>query len=122
MKTINRRDFVNRLMRDCGMSFLQASQVFDAVCEVVADGVVSGARIRFGRLGVLQPVWRQPKAVHKGFRVTKGREIVKQKHVYFLGKRISYSLKIYKGFMNSHSLHWYSDHCDADEDSVDTDE
>ena len=52
--TIKRKDFVERLMRQCNMSFSEASRAFECFCDILKDGVVNGSQIRFGKLGVLR--------------------------------------------------------------------
>ena len=47
--------------------------------------------------------------MHLGVKQKKGRKYERQKHVYFLGKRISYRLRIYDKFINNHQLHWYAE-------------
>lgn len=115
-KTINRKDFVCRFMRQVGLTHAQSCRLFDAMCDVFKDGVVNGSKVRIGKLGVLQPRWHEPKAVHKGFEMGKGGQITRKKHVYFLDRRISYRLRIYSKFMDTHSLHWYDEHWPIDDE------
>ena len=116
-QTIKRKDFVERFMHQCDMSFSDACRAFECMCDTMKDGVVNGSHIRLGKLGVLRPVWHAPKEVHLGVRQIKGRKYVKQKHVYFLGKRISYDLRIYRKFIDNHQLHWYSEHWPVDDEA-----
>jgi len=114
--TINRKDFVERLMRQCDMTFPEASAAFECFCDILKDGVVNGAKIRFGKLGALRPTWHAPKAVHMGFKVSKKGTLTKNKHVYFMGKRLRYTLKIYDKFIDNHELHWYDEDWPIDEE------
>lgn len=116
-QTINRKDFVERLMRQCDMSFSDATKAFDCICDILKDGVVNGSQMRFGKLGVLRPTWHQPKEVHMGFKKGKGGRLTRNRHVYFLGRRISYRFKIYRRFIETHELHWYEDHWPVDDEA-----
>lgn len=113
---VNRRDFVSRIMRQCGLSYVRASQVFNCLCDVVGDAVIHGNAVRLGRVGLLKPVRHSPKTVHKGFIMGPKREIIKNRHVYFMDSRLSWRLKVYRTFIDSHSLHWYTDHWPIDRD------
>lgn len=109
MKTssINRREFVARFMRECGVSYVQACRIFDTMVSVIEDGVCAGAKIGFGRVGAITPVRRPPRTVVQNCRVTKGRKVQRKQHVYELGPRIVYKLKIYRQFMQTHNLNWF---------------
>lgn len=112
--TIRRKDFVDRFMRQCNMSFTDACRAFDCMCEVMKDGVVNGAKIRMGKLGVLHPSWSASKEVHMGVRVVKGRRYVRKKHVYFLSKRLNYRLRIFRKFLETHELNWFAEEWPAE--------
>ncbi len=114
-KSINRNDFISAFMRSCGVTFSQACLLFDTMVSVFQDGMVNGAKIRIGRLGALDPVRHEPKTVHMSFRRTK-EGLVRQRHVYFLDQRIAYKVQIYRRFINTHNLHWYSEHWPVDDE------
>lgn len=107
--TITRRDFVTRLMRDTGMTFVEASRAYECMCRIIADGVVSGARISVGSVGAITPVWRKPREITKHFDRTKGNRIVPSRRTYVLDGRYVYKFRIFGRFMETHSLNWYED-------------
>jgi nucleoid DNA-binding protein len=107
--TVNRREFISRFMRDCGMSYVQACQVFDTMVSVVEDGVCSGAKIRIGKVGAIVPKRLPPRSVSQNVEMGAGRTPIKTQKIIHLGPRLRYSFKLYRQFMETHSLKWFEE-------------
>jgi nucleoid DNA-binding protein len=107
--TITRREFVTRLMRDTGMTFVEATKAYECMCRVIADGVVSGAKISIGSVGAIVPVWHQPREVTKHFERAKDNRIVPSRRTYVLDGRFVYKFRVYNRFMETHILNWHDD-------------
>jgi hypothetical protein len=72
------------------------------------DAVVAGAKVNFGHLGSMTPVWKNAKVVNMGFERAKGDTVNKRSRTYYLGRRIRYKFNIYKDFIKKHELNWFS--------------
>lgn len=107
-ETITRAAFIKRYMEDCGLTYQQSCQVYDCMVSTIQDGVVTGTKINFGRLGTLAPRWLPARAVNMGFERRANGEVKNRQRTYFLGRRISYSFRLYREFMQKHRLDWFS--------------
>lgn len=108
-QTVNRREFVQRFMRQCGVTYAQASQIFECMVAVFEDGICSGSKIRVGRVGSLVPVWRQPREITMSFRKKRGGKLEKSKRVYVMDGRYVFKFHLYRRFMDTHNLRWFLD-------------
>jgi hypothetical protein len=113
-----RRDFVIRFMRECGVTYAQACQIYETMCRCVEDGVVSGSKIRLGRVGVIVPVWRQGRDIHMHFKVEKGRTVKRGIHrTYNMDGRFVFKFELYQKFIETHQLKWFRDFPELSESS-----
>lgn len=107
---VTRREFVQRFMRECGVTYAQAVKIYECLCHTIEDAVVSGSKIRFGRVASVVPVWRRSRDVHMHFRKTKGGKVERGIHrTYNMDGRFTYKFVLYKKFLKSHSLKWFLD-------------
>ncbi len=108
-QTVTRREFVARFMRDVGVSYSQACRIYECMCGIVEDGIVSGSKIRIGRVGALTPVWRRPREVKMHFAMKKGKRVVPAHKTYVMDGRYVYKFKLYREFVDTHTLRWFAD-------------
>ena len=106
---VNRREFIAKFMRDCGVTYSQACRIYESMVSVFEDGVVSGSKIRVGRVGALIPVWRKPREVTMHFRVEKGGRVKKTRRTYTLDGRFVFKFNLYRRFVDTHNLRWFLD-------------
>ena len=107
-ETFDRRVFVERFMKEGGASYSQACRLFDVMCGVFRDGIVTGNRVTIGRVGALMPVWRPPREHHMHFRVKKGGVIERGVHrTFFMDGRYEFKFRTYRRFIEAHSLKWF---------------
>lgn len=109
IKTVTRREFVSRFMRQCGMTYSEACRAYRCMVSIFEDGVVSGSRICVGHVGALKPVWKKPREVTMPFKVVRGRKLEKTRRVYALGGRYSFKFVLYANFIQTRSLRWFAD-------------
>jgi len=108
--TIDRRAFVTRFMSESGLSYAQACRVYDTMCRTFEDGIVTGSKIRIGKIGAIVPVWKPGRDIHKHFEVGKGRTIKTGIHkTYFVGERYTFKFNLYDRFVQTHQLKWFLD-------------
>lgn len=108
-QTVTRREFVQKFMRACGMTYSEACRAYEAMCATFEHGVVTGSKIRIGRVGSLMPVWQKPREITMHFKVTKGRQLVRTKRRYAMGGRYVFKFELYKQFVDTHQLRWFAD-------------
>ncbi len=94
-KTIKREDFVEAFVRQ-GMTYEAAINAFDAMVQTFENAVVNGQNVRIGKMCCLSAVKKPPRQVKSGFN---GRTT-------FLGTRIVYKMRIFRGWMDSRRLNW----------------
>lgn len=101
-------------MRECGVTYAQACSVYDCMCRCMADGIVNGCKISFGRVGSIKPVWQPARDVNMHFTKVKGGKVVRGVHrTYNLDGRYKFSFRLYKRFIDTHRLRWFSDYPDT---------
>ena len=106
--TYDRRAFVNRFMKEGGLTYSDACRIYEVMCGVFNDGIVTGNRVTIGRVGALVPVWRPPRDIKMHFRVRKGRKVEKGIHrQYFMDGRYEYRFRLYKKFIETSQLRWF---------------
>jgi nucleoid DNA-binding protein len=108
-QTVTRREFVTRFMRDVGVTYEQACRIYECMCNVIEDGIVSGSKVRVGRVGALTPVWRRPREVQMHFAVRKGKRVVPAKKTFVMDGRYVYKFKLYRQFVDTHALRWFAE-------------
>lgn len=107
---VTRREFIQRFMRDCGVTYAKAVRIYESMCHTLEDGVVNGSKIRMGRVACVTPVWQPPRDIHMHFRRVKGGRVERGVHrTYSLDGRFTYKFVIYKKFLRSHNLKWFLD-------------
>lgn len=108
--TFDRRAFVYRFMRDCGLTYSQANQIFETMREVFKDAIVTGNRVTIGGVGALVPVWKPARECNMHFRVKKGRKIEKGVHrTYIMDGRYEFKFRLFQSFIESNQLQWLLD-------------
>lgn len=101
---------MNRFMRDAGLTYSQACRVYDTMCSTFGDAITSGNRVTIGRIGALMPVWKQPREINMHFKVSKGKKVETGiKRTYFMGGRYDFKFKVYRRFMETNELRWFTD-------------
>ena len=97
-------------MRDIGLSYRQATKVYESMCRVFADGIVNGSKIGIGRVGCLAPVWLESKEIKMHFKVGKGRKIDRNVHrTYYMDGRFTFKFRLHQAFVARHTLKWFSE-------------
>ena len=106
--TFDRRFFIERFMKEGGLTYSHACRIFDAMCGVFRDGIVTGNRVTIGRVGALMPVWRPPREINMHFQVKKGKKVERGVHrTYFMDGRYEFKFRLYRRFIAQHQLHWH---------------
>lgn len=108
-QTVTRREFIARFVRDIGVSYAQATRMYDCMCNVFEDGIVRGSKIRVGQVGSLTPVWRPPREIKMHFKVGKGKKVIRAQRTYVMDGRYVYKFNLYQHFINTHALRWFAD-------------
>lgn len=106
----SRNEFVEKYMRQ-GFSYREAVSAYKATCELFGDAIMAGAKINIGNVCTLNPQWRNPREVKMHFTREKrdGKIVVtSNQRTYHLDRRLSYTMKIFDSFKNSHPFHWYT--------------
>ena len=106
--TFDRRIFVDRFMKQGGLTYSQACRQFDIMCGVFGDAIVTGNKLTIGRVGALVPAWRSPREHNMHFRVKKGGVIERGVHrTFFLDGRYEFKFRLYRHFIDAHQLRWF---------------
>jgi hypothetical protein len=109
-RPIDRRAFIERFMRECGLTYAQACSAYDCLCRCVADGIVYGSKISLGRVGAIKPVWQPARDVNMHFTKVKGGKVVRGVHrTYNLDGRYKFTFKLYRRFIDTPRLRWFLD-------------
>lgn len=103
-ETVNRRDFVAKFMRDCGLTYDQALRVYASVVSTIEDGVINESKIGIGRVGALWPVRKAPRDIAMGFKRVNGGKIKKMKRVFHLDERTRWQFRLFREFEQKHHL------------------
>ena len=108
--TIDRRAFVTRFMSENDLSYAQACHVYETMCRMFEDGIVTGSKIRLGKVGAIVPVWKPGREINMHFKVGKNRNIQKGIHrTFYVDGRYTFKFNLYEQFVRTHSLKWYSE-------------
>lgn len=101
---VTRRDFIRKFMHEAGLTFDQACRAYGSMVGAIEDGLVSGHKIKLGKVGCLYPVRKPPRDVTMGFaRLSSGR-VVKTKRVFHLDERLTYRFSFLREFARRHQL------------------
>lgn len=106
-KIITRAEFISQLKESCGLRYVDAAKMYDAMVRIVENGVLRGERINFGKVGALVPHWTAPRTVAKGFDKLPGGRIRRTKKLFHLDGRVRYRFRMYRAFLRSHELQWF---------------
>jgi hypothetical protein len=113
--TVTRRAFVMRFMSDCGISFSQASKVYNSMCRTFEEGVMAGSKIGIGRVGAITPVWQSPRTCHMHFEVKPGQKVNRGIHrTYNMDGRYTFRFNLYRHFSQTRQLKWLAEFPVAD--------
>lgn len=102
---VTRRDFIRKFMHESGLTYDQACRVYASMVNIIEDGVVSGYKIGFGKVGCLFPVRKPPRDVVMGFARMPNGAMVKTKRVFHLDERTHYRFNFYREFNRRHQAH-----------------
>ena len=100
---VTRREFIRKFMQ-AGLTYDQACRVYSTLVSLIEDSVVSGEKIKFGKVGCLLPVRKPPRDVVMGFMRGPGNSMVKSKRVFHLDERVDYRFSFYREFVRKHQL------------------
>jgi len=107
--TYDRRAFVNRFMREGGLTYSKACRMYEVMCLTFEDAIITGSKITVGRVGAIVPYWRPPRDVQMHFR-KQGRNIEKGVHrTFFMDGRFDFKFRLYRRFMETRQLKWLID-------------
>jgi nucleoid DNA-binding protein len=98
-KSVTRNDFIKKF-HGCGMTYRQATAIFEAVVDLVGTAVLNRQQVEFGRVGKIVPVLANSKTVSMNF-PNRQRQIM-------LGRRIRFKFRVHKSFIDSHPIDWFS--------------
>lgn len=108
--TIDRKAFVSRFMSESGFSYAEACRAYEAMCRTFEDGIVTGSKIRIGKVGAIVPVWKPGRAINMHFKRVKGDVVETGVHrTYYMDGRYTFKFNLYDQFVATHSLKWFSD-------------
>ena len=106
--TVSRENFIQDLVRNCSFTYVQATAAYESFIKTLENGICSGTKVNFSRIGNLVPVKYPPREVSMGF-TRRGSSISKSNKTYYLGSRIKFKFNLYKKFQNSKKLDWKLD-------------
>jgi hypothetical protein len=108
--TIDRRAFVTRFMSESGLSYADACRVYETMCRTFEDGIVTGSKIRIGKVGAIVPVWKPGREINMHFKRGKGQVIETGVHrTYYIDGRYTFKFNLYDRFVQTHQLKWFMD-------------
>lgn len=107
--TVTRRVFVTRFMSDCGVSFAQASKIYESMCRTFEEGVVAGGKIGIGRVGAITPVWQPPRTYHMHFERKPGKVTRGIYRTYSMDGRFTFKFSLYRRFSQTRQLKWLAE-------------
>jgi hypothetical protein len=103
-ETITRAGFIKNMMDD-GIPYQMAVKAYNSMMTTIEDGICSGHRVTFGKVGALNPVKLDSRTVTMGFDRTGG-EMKKVQRVFVVGSRIKYKFTLFRKFADTRSLRW----------------
>jgi hypothetical protein len=97
-------------MKESGLTYSQACRVYDAMCGVFSDAIITGNRATIGRVGAITPVWRPAREINMHFKVKKGKKVERGIHrTFFMDGRYEFKFRLYRRFIEQHQLRWFMD-------------
>ena len=107
--TYDRRAFVAKFMGDAGLTYSQACRVYETMCAVFEEAIITGSKVTIGRVGAIVPYWRPPRDIQMHFR-KQGKVVETGIHrTFFLDGRYDFKFKLYRKFMETRQLKWLID-------------
>lgn len=101
--TIKREDYVRHLVKQAGLTYVQAEAAYSATMRLFEDAIAEKNSIILGRFGVLEPKELKPRRVSMGFKKVGGRTI-RCRREFFLGVRTRYVFRVFRAFGSAHDL------------------
>lgn len=97
-------------MRESGLSYAQASRVYETMCRQFEDAIVSGSKIRIGRIGAIVPVWKPGREINMHFKRGPDGSVHTGIHrTYYVDGRYTFKFNLYERFVQTHRLRWFVD-------------
>lgn len=107
--TYDRRAFVARFMKDGGLTYSQACRMYDVMCRVFEEAIITGSKATIGRVGAIVPYWRPPRDIQMHFR-KQGKRVEKGVHrTFFMDGRYDFKFRLYRRFLETRQLKWLID-------------
>ena len=107
--TYDRRCFVKRFMQEGGLSYTQACHLYEIMCHLFEEAIITGNRITIGRVVAISPQWVPPRDIQmhfekRGAKVQKGVH-----HTYFMDGHYIFKFKLYSQFKKNRQMKWMID-------------
>lgn len=93
-------------MDDCGLGYMDAVNTYECMVRVFEDAVVSMHKVNIGHVGAITPKEMAPKQVAMNFKREKDK-LVPTRRDYYLGKRVKFTLALYRSFVDRTKLNWF---------------
>jgi len=97
-KAVTRNDFIRRF-HHCGLTYRQATEIYDQVIDLVGVAVLNRQQVEFGKVGKIVPIVAPSKTVSMNF-PNRRRQII-------LGQRIRFKFKVHRAFLENHPIDWW---------------
>lgn len=97
-------DFIRAFMRH-GLTYVQATSAYEAMCATVESGITQGHRVNIGRIGRLEPTVHSPRVVKMGFSRVKNK-VEHVRRTYYIDRRVTYRFKMFHKFLETRRLKW----------------
>ncbi len=102
-----RKDFLKKFVKYGGFTYEQAVKAYDSMVSVFSDAILNGKKINMGNVLSITPEIKEAREVCMPFKnIKNGREKLERR--YFLGRRITYAVNIYKKFFNENNVLWFN--------------
>lgn len=88
---------------EAGLQFDQAVAAYNAMNEVIADAVVLGRKVNFGKVGAIKPKKRPARTVKMPF-VRDKDGVHKKQREFVIGQRMVFTFDLFPKFGRDHNL------------------
>ena len=102
-RAVTRIDFIRKFMQS-DLTYEQACHVYSCMVGILEDSVLTGSKVKFGKVGCLFPVRKPPRDVVMGFVRGPGNTITRSRRVFHLDERTDYRFNFYREFVRKHQL------------------
>lgn len=107
--TCDRRVFVLKFMKEGGLTYTQACHLYDVMCGVFEEAIVTGSKVTIGRIGAIIPCWKPARDYQMHFK-RHGKVVETGVHrTFFMDGRYDFKFKLYRRFMQTRQLKWLVD-------------